>query len=53
MKHEITYHPEKEFGYQWVLLVEDKFGHMIMCFKTKKQAEEYVIFSILIHGEII
>jgi hypothetical protein len=53
MSHQITYHPEKEFGYQWKLTVQDGCGKMTIHFETKKMAEQYVIFSILEHGEII
>jgi hypothetical protein len=49
----ITYHPEKEFGYQWKLVVKDSSGHMTQCFETKEQAERYVIMSMLCYGEVI
>lgn len=49
----ITYHPEKEFGYQWKLVVKDSYGHMTQCFETKELAERYVIMSMLCYGEVI
>jgi hypothetical protein len=49
----ITYHPEKEFGYQWKLSVKDSYGHMTVHFETKKLAERYVIMSMLCYGEVI
>lgn len=49
----ITYHPEKEFGYQWKLTVDDSLSTMTIHFETKKLAEQYVIFSMLERGEVI
>jgi len=49
----ITYHPEKEFGYQWKLSVKDNLSKMTIHFKTKKEAEQYIIISMLCYGEVI
>ncbi len=49
----ITYHPEKEFGYQWKLSVKDSISKMTIHFETKEQAEQYVIMSMLCYGEVI
>lgn len=53
MNTTITYHPEKEFGYQWKLSVTDNLSKMTIHFETKKQAEQYVIMSMLQFGEVI
>ena len=49
----ITYHAEKEFGYQWKLTVTDDLSTMTIHFETKEEAEKYVIISMLTHGEVI
>lgn len=51
--HTITYHPEKESGYQWKLRVEDDLSHMTIHFADQNLAEQYVIVSMLQSGEII
>jgi hypothetical protein len=51
--HTITYHPEKEFGYQWKLSVKDNLSKMTIHFETQQAAEQYVIMSMLCYGEII
>jgi hypothetical protein len=51
--HTITYHPEKEFGYQWKLSVKDDFSKMTIHFETKKKAEQYVIMTLLQFGYLI
>ena len=48
----ITYHPEKEFGYQWKLTVTD-LGTMTIHFETKEEAEFYVFMSMLEFGKVI
>jgi len=48
----ITYHPEKEFGYQWKLVVKDSYGYTRQCFETKELAERYVIMSMLCYGNV-
>lgn len=53
MTHTITYHPEKDVGYQWKLTTKDNLSVMTIHFETKKQAEEYVIMSVLQYGEIV
>ena len=49
----ITYHPEKEFGYQWKITVIDGSCKMTIHFETKKDAEQYVIMSMLEYGEVV
>ena len=49
----ITYHPEKEFGYQWKLSVVDNLSKMTIHFENKELAERYVIMSMLQFGEVI
>jgi len=51
--HTITYHPEKEPGYQWKLSVEDDLCKTTIHFETQEKAEQYVILSMLCYGEII
>lgn len=48
----ITYHAEKEFGYQWKLRVTDDLSTMTVHFETKEQAEIYVIMCMLEFGEV-
>jgi len=51
--HTITFHPEKEIGYQYKLTVVDDLSKMTIHFATEKEAERYVIMSMLVYGEII
>jgi predicted secreted protein len=51
--HTITYHAEKEPGYQWKLRVEDDLSHMTIHFADQHQAEQYVIVNMLQFGELI
>ena len=53
MTYTITYHPEKEVGYQWKLTTTDNMSKMTIHFETKKQAERYVFLTCLMYGEII
>lgn len=48
----ITYHPEKESGYQWRLSIRDDGCKTTIHFETEQAAEQYVI-SILHYGELI
>ncbi len=49
----ITYHSEKEVGYQWKLRTTDDFSTMTIHFETKKLAEQYVILNMLYYGKIL
>lgn len=51
--HTITFHPEKEIGYQYKLTVVDEFSKMTIHFATEKDAERYVMMSMFRYGEII
>jgi len=49
----ITYHPEKDFGYQWKLSVKDNLSKMTVHFEDKQSAEQYVVVSMLYYGEVV
>jgi len=50
--HTITYHPEKDFGYQWKLSIFDESSKTTIHFETQKAAEQYVILTMLYSGEL-
>jgi len=49
----ITYHPEKDFGYQWKMKAKDSLSTSIICFETQQEAEQYVIMCMLYYGKVI